>query len=298
MRKLSTSHLNLDVTLTRTACLFLLTFSLLMMSAACKRSGVTNSSDGTDATGSSAEVAESPSSTPPFSTKEPERYQARMVIKGSLGDEVASVPGLSSLTNNQVTIARDGDKRRVDYDLLPGMRMSYLQLPTGNFILLPARKVYAEIKQEEINSAMPAPPKGIGSEFSPDKLNNEARLEGADYEKLGAEEVNGRMATKYRVRTTGQTGEAKNVTTETLIWVDESLGMPIKSETTIAGATATGSKYTMELRDIKQDVDPALFELPQGYKKVEYREMFAQMLPSASGLLGGNQNENTKAKKK
>jgi len=48
-----------------------------------------------------------------------------------------------------------------------------------------------------------------------------------------------------------------------LIWIDEALGMPVKSETHSAAGTRR-----MELSSISLSVDKALFAIPKGYQKV------------------------------
>lgn len=259
---------------------FLLTFALFVSS--CKRTETSgNTGDGNSSGNTSVGVTET-STTPPFSTKEPEQYQATMVIKGSLG-EGSNIPGMSGLTTKEMRVARDGERRRVDTELFPGMKISYLQTPAGRYLLVPARKVYAEFKSgDEGSGADPA--KNLSSDFSPDKLLNQSAAGGARYEKLGAEEVGGRATVKYRVTTGGRTGEAKSVTTESLIWIDEALGMPVRSETTVTGGAATGSKYTTELRDLKQEVDQSLFELPGDYRKVDYKNIMRELMPSVPGL--------------
>jgi hypothetical protein len=206
--------------------------------------------------------------TPPFATKEPERYQAVRIITSSGGEGEAATDGAQS---GQTFIARDGDRRREDYESSAGEKISYLQLPEGSYVLLPAKKLYAELKPDTGgDGAASVPP-----DFSPDKLLNETRPE-SHYEKLGAETLNGRATTKYRVTVRGKTGAGREVTTESLVWVDESLGMPVKSETTSTGGSSTGARITMELRDIKETIDAGLFELPSDYRKVEARELFAQ----------------------
>jgi hypothetical protein len=268
-----------------------------LTTTACKRSGgEANTGAGGAGNGNSSTAADNTSRTPPFSTKEPERYVATMVVTGSLGGDAAGIPGIGNLLSREIKIARDGDKRRVDYELIPGARMSDLQLSSGHYMLLHSKKLYAEIKPGE-GGAASGIAQNLPSDFSPDKLINESSP-GASYETLGAETVNGRATTKYKVTTTAKGEEARGVKTETIIWVDESLGMPIKSETTSTGDAARGSKVSMELRDIKQEVDPSLFELPKDYKKVTSDEITAQMLPSLPGLLGGDGEENRRAKRK
>lgn len=262
--------------------------------AACRRTG-TESNANTGANTNSTVASDNTSKTPPFSTKEPDRYQATMVVTGSLGGDSPAIPGVSNLLSREMQIARDGDRRRVDYELIPGARMSDLQIPAGHYMLLHSKKLYAEVKPGAAGDLTSAA-SNLPSDFSPDKLINETNP-GANYEKLGTETLNGRTVTKYKVTTTGK-GEGRGLTTETLVWIDESLGMPVKSETVSTGEQSRGSKVTMELRDIKQEVDQALFELPKDYKKVSAEEITAQLIPGLGGLLGGDGEENRRGKGK
>lgn len=274
----------------------LVLLALLIASAACRPSGVGGNANGGAANANSATASDNTSKTPPFSTKEPQRYEATMVVTGSLGGgDTPVIPGVSNLLSKEMKIARDGERRRVDYELIPGAKMSDLQIPSGHFMLLHSKKLYAEVKPGEAGDVTSAT-RSLPSDFSPDKLVNE-QSPGANYEKLGTETVGGRTTTKYRVTTTGQ-GEGRGTATETIVWVDESLGMPIKSETVSTGERARGSKVTMELRDIKEEVDPTRFELPQDYKKVSAREITSQMLPSLGGLFGGDGEENRNTRRK
>jgi len=268
--------------------------ALTVAFAACKRTG-TESNANTGANTNATAASDNTSKTPPFSTKEPERYQATMVVTGSLGGDSPAIPGVSNLLSREMQIARDGDRRRVDYELIPGARMSDLQIPAGHFMLLHSKKLYAEVKPGAAGD-LTAAARNLPSDFSPEKLINETNP-GANYEKLGTETLNGRTVTKYKVTTTGK-GEGRGLSTETMVWIDESLGMPVKSETVSTGEQARGSRVTMELRDIKQEVDQSLFELPKDYKKVSSEEITAQLIPSLGGLLGGDGEENRRSKGK
>lgn len=247
-----------------------LLLTLAFSAASCKRTGVNGNKGAGDSSGQTT-AADVTSTTPPFATKEPERYQATVVTSGGLGPQ-ANVQGMSALTTTEMLVARDGEKRRMDVELFRGMKVSYLQLPSGVYILLPAKKIYAEFKP----GGETLLPKNSPSDFSPDKLLNQS-AGSARYEELGKETINGRAATKYRITTTGQTGEAKTGTTESLIWIDDSLGIPVKSETTASGGPYNGATYSMEWRDIKQEVDPSVFELPTDYQKVDYKEISRQL---------------------
>jgi outer membrane lipoprotein-sorting protein len=249
--------------------LLVILLTLLIAAASCKKSEVAGNQN---AEGGNASAATGgTSSTPPFATKEPERYQATRVITTSEGGETK----MEGTAGSRTLIARDGERRREDYEGASGEKISYLQLPEGIYVLLPAKKMYAELKPEA-GGAGADRRASVPPDFSPDKLLNETRPE-SRYENLGGENVNGRATTKYRVTVGGKTGAAKEIKTESLVWVDESLGMPIKTETTSTTGAGSWATVTMELRDIKDMVDAGLFELPSDYRKVETRELFAHL---------------------
>ena len=263
----------------------LVLIALMITTMSCNRSAG-NNANGNSAKANASQTDES-SSAPPFPTKEPQRYQATMVTSGSVGPQGASVPGLAAITNQQMPIARDGDKRRVETEMLPGVKIIYLQTGNGRYAIYPAKKIYAEIKLDGSDNPLSST-QGVPSDFAPDKLISGAPA-GAKYENLGTEQVNGRTTTKYRVTTAG-TGDSKP-SSETIIWADESLGMPIKFEST----STDGSKFTMEMRDIKLEVDSSLFELPKDYRKVEHSELISNALPSIKDVLGiGDEKKSTK----
>jgi hypothetical protein len=268
--------------------LALVAFLVLTIAAAvtsCRRTRVEPA-----ANSNAASATDEAASTPPFSTREPERYQWTRVITGVVAGDRASVgePAVSQ----QVFMARDGDKRREDYEILKGVKLTVLRLPEGSYTLYPAKKIYAEIVAvggASSNSARNVPP-----DFSADKLVNASRG-GARYEKLGPEEVLGRTTTKYRVTTKSvEGGEAS----ETIIWIDESLGMPVKSESTTKSEASGESKYTVEYRDIKLETDSALFVLPRDYRKVSQEEIQRETLANLPGMLGGDGEENKERGKK
>jgi hypothetical protein len=212
------------------------------------------------------------SSTPPFPTKEPERYQATRVIRTG-----ESSPGSSDLsaveTRTSTTfIARDGDKRREEYDSRSGEKIVYLEIPPRRFVLLPSNKTYADL--DAVPGETEASNLQKEAEISPDRLINEARPE-THYQKLGIESLGGRTTTKYRV-TLDQTTNG-NVSSETLIWVDEALGMPIRSLTRETGHDHFSEVMT-ELKDMSLDIDQGLFQLPKDYKRVEVRLISARVL--------------------
>jgi len=201
-------------------------------------------------------------SIPPFSTKEPDRYQATRIITS-----VEDNNGSAITVSNRILIARDGARRREEYASGANETVVYLETPEGRFVLAPAKKLYADLNLAVDGlDSFTAP--DDAADFSPERLLNEAPAV-ARYEKAGAETIDGRATIKYRVTSVKGNGSV------TLIWIDDALGMPVRSETS---STPSGhnSKVIFELRDLKQTIDPAIFELPKDYLKVEYRRLFAE----------------------
>ncbi len=196
------------------------------------------------------------SSTPPFQTKEPERYRA---VRRMTFSKAGATP-----VETKSLLAKDGDMRRDEYQTQANQKIVYLDLPAGRFILLPEAKLYADLSAG-VGSLDSSDLQDIESESSPDRLLNADPIS-ASYEKIGGEVVNGRNTSKYRVLVNTSTiGTVSKG--ETLIWIDEALGMPLKSET----VTPNGDRTEMELSEIVLEVDRHLFEIPDGYKKVAER---------------------------
>lgn len=190
------------------------------------------------------------SSTPPFQTKEPERYQATRTIT------TVTANGETTVTKNMV--ARDGELRRDEIELWQ-QRVVYLYLPEGRFLLVPEQKVFVDLMKTD---GAETPGSYDESESSPDRLLHTDPV-ATSYQQIATETVNGRTAQKYRVVVNSST--AINVSdNETLIWIDEALHMPIKSETT----SRDGKRVTMELSKISLDVDKSVFRIPEGYEKI------------------------------
>ncbi len=188
------------------------------------------------------------SSTPPFKTKEPDRYRAIRIIT------IVSVAGKTVVT--KTSIARDGEMRRNESE-----NVTYLDLPDGRFVLLPEDKIYADLATETNFDG------GEDEEISPEGLLHSGATT-TSYQRIDAESIHGRNTNKYRILVNSSTSGSVTVS-ETLIWIDENLSMPIKSETT----SADGTKITMELSDVSLDVDTRVFQVPADYQKVAFSEL-------------------------
>ena len=197
------------------------------------------------------------SSTPPFQTKEPERYRAVRTIT------TVSAAGETHVT--KTSVSRDGEMRRHESG-----KIVYLDVPEGRFVLLPSEKVYADLAEEGTISADKTEDE---LEASPEGLLHEDAAS-TSYQKLGAESIGGRNTNKYRIVVNNST--AANVSqSEIVMWIDEALQMPVRSET----KSADGTRVTMELSEIKLDVDRSSFKVPEDYKKLSFAELRKRLIP-------------------
>lgn len=218
--------------------------SLLLVVASCSSQTKTPTSNATTET-----VV---SSTPPFQTKEPERYRATRTITSVTADGKATITTTS--------IARDGELRRTESEVA-SRKLVLLNLPEGPFVLLPDEKIYASDSGDSV------PGTAEDDEISPEKLLHVDDFK-SSYEALGTELIRGRNTNKYRV-VVNSSNAASVSPSETLIWIDEALHIPIRSET----KSSDGTRITMELSDIALDVDERLFQVPDDYKKVSFTEL-------------------------
>jgi outer membrane lipoprotein-sorting protein len=197
------------------------------------------------------------SSTPPFQTKEPERYRATRTITTVTADGKTTVVKSST--------ARDGELRRTESNV-GSTKLVFLNIPEGTFVLLPDEKVYASTSSNEtvLGSAE-------DGDLTPEKLLHED-IGSTSYQKLGTESLAGRNTNKYRV-VVNKSNAANVSPIETLIWIDEALGMPIRSET----KSPDGTHVTMELSEIALGVDKAVFQIPADYHKLALSELLDRL---------------------
>ncbi|HET6974850.1 MAG TPA: hypothetical protein VFI24_00890 [Pyrinomonadaceae bacterium] len=205
------------------------------------------------------------STTPPFQTREPDRYRAFRNVT------IVTASGQTVTTKN--LIARDGDLRRNESHV-GSKQIAYLERPEGRFVLLTQEKIYADVTPD---ADLPANEADDTLERSPEGLLH-ADTGNTTYQKLG-EETNGeRKTAKYRVVV--NSASATNVSvSETLIWIDNTLKMPVKSET----KSADGTRVSMELSDISLDAAPSLFKVPEDYRKVTFAEFRKALTTPDSG---------------
>lgn len=203
------------------------------------------------------------STTPPFKTREPESYSAKRTI-------TTSGPNGEGFVESML-VGRDGLIRREE-STTKEAQFVYLDSPQGRFILWSEQRVYAVLERDF------GDPSSADEEEadSPDRLLH-AEPSMTSYHFLGTDTVAGRNAAKYRVTVNSQAMADVNAN-ENLIWIDNALNMPIKSEM----RSSDGVVVVTELSDIKLPPDKQLFQIPAGYEKIPFSALQKQL--KARGL--------------
>lgn len=231
----------------------------VLPNVACRQT-LSGSAANPAANANAATASDRAAAAPPFATKEPTVYQAKIVFSAKHSNGAANY-----LVQNYF-IARDGDNRRLDFELGDN-RVSHLQLADGKqFVLFPAQKVYAELKTPDEKLLTNQP-----QEFSLEHLLH-TKPPDATFQRIGAEEVLGRQTVKYQLDF-GAVRNAADVRTETTVWADENLGLPIKTEVVaIENEQPEGARSTMKLQEIKTEAEPNLFDVPKDFRQVTFQE--------------------------
>jgi hypothetical protein len=202
--------------------------------------------------------------------REPEKYSATMVAT------LATAGQQQAKGQAEVKVARNGADRRYSITLPAIGEIVFLDKADKRYVIMHGRKQYAELTQEmtgvnvdQLRSMTPA-----------QLVAFVTRQQGV--ERVGEETLNGRPAVKYRAagRTQTQTS-AGQVQGETFIYVDKDTGLPLRVEgfgqSTGNVQGVSGGNVVIETRDLKTDVNPADFEIPQGYRQLSPEEVKQQV---------------------
>lgn len=216
-------------------------------------------------------TANSSVTTSTVDTKEPDQYQAKVTIKvETSGDtQKATVPTITA------NVARDGDKRRMEFTLPNNEKLIYLDLNGKNLLISPTRKEYAEINKDAVGFE-------VRRLLMPEQIVNQVKNQ-KGVERVGEEQFNGRTVVKYRYGATANTQtQAGQVNTESFLLVDKETGLPIRSETVAQSQNGQVQgmkqlKVVTEMSDIQTSNNAELFAEPTDYKKVAPEEIRAQV---------------------
>ncbi|HEX7957320.1 MAG TPA: hypothetical protein VF508_10285, partial [Pyrinomonadaceae bacterium] len=211
--------------------------------------------------------------------KEPDKYTATMFVT------LATTGQQQAQGKAEIKVARNGADRRYSVSLPVIGELVFLDKADKRYVIMHGRKQYAELTQEMT---------GVNVEqmrsMTPGQLVAfVSRQQGVTL--VGEETFNGRPAVKYRAagRTQTQT-TAGQVQGESFIYVDKETGLPLRIEgfgqSTGNVQGVSGGNLVVETRDLKTDVNPADFELPQGYKQLSPEEVKQQVNQLAQLLQG------------
>ena len=224
--------------------------------------------------------------------KEPDKYSATVVVNAAATGQKQTSGQL------QIKVERNGADRRYSVDTkLPGVgEIVYLEKGDKHYVIFPARKQYAELTQDMTGINMEA----VRAMTPGQIVAFVERQQGV--ERVGDETLNNRPVTKYKVagRTQTQT-TAGQVQGETYIYVDKETGLPLRVEGfgTSTGNVqgVSGGNLVAEMQDLKTDVDPSEFELPQGYSQItpeqvkQYAQQAAAFMQTVMGFINQQQQQ-------
>jgi hypothetical protein len=178
----------------------------------------------------------------PFSTREPEVFQARIAVTSGGIERVSFV-------------AKNGLKRR--YDFGAGEKNATVWLRTDReYLLLPGKDIFAEQQAPAGGDTLPGEPESLTAEW----LN--ART-GSDFEAVGIE--NGTK--KFIVKLNG------SAASEAVIFIDEVTGLAVRQEFYSINGEQRDLLYSVEMRDVKMEAGDELFAIPKDYRKVTMAEL-------------------------
>jgi hypothetical protein len=165
-------------------------------------------------------------------------------------------------------VARSGDNRMMEFTLPTNEKVIFLDKGGKNYVILPGRKQYAELTKEALGFE-------VRRMLMPEQIVAQAKgLTGMKL--VGEETQNGRQVVKYAYQAAANTNTAAGtVATESQLIVDKETGLPLRTETVSqaqGGADVQGMntvRIVTEMTDIKTAPDPAVFELPADYQKID-----------------------------
>lgn len=222
-------------------------------------------------------TSESADRGPTINTREPDKYSATLTlsIETEGGDKAIGIPALA------VQVARNGDDRRVEFKLPDGSPLVYLDHNNRHYVILPARKQYAELTQEATGVQ-------IHKLITPGQLVEDLKNK-KGVERVGEGPMDGRSAEKYRYSASTNTNtKAGEVKGEAFVYIDKETGLPLRAEMLAEGSGdvkgVKAVRVVAEMRDIKTDIAPTFFEPPAGYEQIA-PEKVRQQIDALTGAV-------------
>ena len=203
-------------------------------------------------------------------SKEPEQYQATVTIKLETvgGQQNVAMPTLTA------SVARNDTDRTMEFRLPAGGRVVYLDKGDTHYLILPAKKQYAELNRKSLGFE-------VRRLLMPEQIVEQVKNV-PGMQRVGEEKYNGRDVIKYRYAGVANTQtRAGEVETESFLIVDKQTGLPLRSETVSQSQGDVqgykGLRIITEISDIKTDTSGAFFAVPAGLQQVDSEQVRAQV---------------------
>lgn len=264
----------------------LLSLAFLFLSTACQPAKPTDANANANANANSSANANSANANTEntgtsINTREPDKYSGTMVlsIETEGGDKAIGIPSLS------IQVARSGNDRRIEFKMPDGSPLIYLDHDNRHYVILPARKQYAELSKEATGVQ-------LHKLLTPGQLVENLK-DKKGVERVGEGPLNGRTAEKYRYAAATNTNtKAGEVKAEAFIYIDKETGLPLRAEMFAESSGdvkgVKGVRVVTEMRDIKTDIDPTMFQTPAGYEQVapeKVRQQIAALTGAVESIL-------------
>jgi len=278
----------------RSKLLFASVVAAAAASSACQPAAETNTAANANAGGANAAVSVNSATSANMTTstittntgqkidaREPDKYSATMVAT------LATTGQQQMKGQAEIKVERNGSDRRYSVTLPLYGELIFLDKADKRYVVMPARKQYAELTQELTGVNMDQ----VRAMTPGQLVAFVERQQGV--ERVGEETLNNRQAVKYKVAGRAQTQtSAGQVQGETYIYVDKETGLPLRIEgfgqSTGSVQGVTGGNIVVETRDLKTDVNPSDFEIPQDYAKLtpeQVRQQVQQIVQAVQGLM-------------
>jgi hypothetical protein len=165
-------------------------------------------------------------------------------------------------------VGRMGDNRVMEFTLPTNEKVIFLDKGGMNYLILPSRKQYAELTKEALGFE-------VRRLLMPEQIVQQAKAV-PGMKLVGEETENGRQVVKYAYQAQANTNTAAGtVATESYMIVDKETGLPLRTETVSQSQSGgnvngvNGVRIVTEMTDIKTSPDPAIFNLPNDYQKID-----------------------------
>ena len=182
---------------------------------------------------STVSFASQPKSEYPFVNREPEIFQTELVVR-------------TGETERRMLIARNGDMRRVEFDVGTDDHRAVL-ITDKEYLLFFKRKVYEERSMTSTASAIYEP-------LTAPILNLRDYADFAEIERVGS-------VVEYSARI----NDSPN--SEVRIFFDVSIGLPVRQEFYSIEGDQRRLQYSVEFLNFRKAVDDGIFEIPPGFKR-------------------------------